>query len=312
MFLEDTISIGERWTVIAALRADRFELRPDVDAMYLEDYPDYETIGLDESDVSPKVGVIYSVTQQMDAYVQYSHGFRAPPYSDANVSLDMPFFMYRAVPNPDLQSESSDGFDIGVRWHGTRWSARLSAFRTDYENFIETKVNLGLDPVSGYTQFQSQNIEDTTIEGFEAGWMARFGGNEQFGLDGSAYLARGDNNVTGQAINSVGPAQGVVGFSWYSADEAWQLRLKGTFTDAYDRLDESSGELFKPPGHAVFDLYLTQKLGNNAVVRAGVHNLADRTYWNWSDVRGLNPADPILPYLAQAGRTASVSLNVVW
>jgi len=26
----------------------------------------------------------------------------------------------------------------------------------------------------------------------------------------------------------------------------------------------------------------------------------------------LAPGDPILPYLAQAGRTASISLNVVW
>lgn len=311
-FIEDTISLGERWTVIVALRADRFELKPDVDAMYLADYPTYETTSLDESDVSPKLGVIYSITQAVDAYVQYSHGFRAPPYSDANVSLDLPFFQYRAIPNPDLKSESSNGFDVGLRWHGIRSSARISAFRTNYKDFIETKVNIGLDPLSGYTQFQSQNIDDTTIEGFEAGWSTRLGASEQFGLDGSAYYARGDNEATGQPINSVGPAQGVVGFSWYSADESRQLRLKGTFTDAYDRVDESAAELFKPAGHAVFDLYLTQKLGNNAIVRAGLHNLTDRTYWNWSDVRGLKPTDPILPYLAQAGRTASVSLNVVW
>lgn len=311
-FIEDTISFSEHWTVIAALRADRFELNPDVDVMYLADYPTYETTSLDESDVSPKLGVIYSITPSVDAYVQYSHGFRAPPYSDANVSLDLPLFRYRAIPNPELKSESSEGFDIGLRWHGVRSSARVSAFRTDYKDFIETKVNIGLDPVSGYTQFQSQNIDDTTIAGFEAGWNTRLGINEQFGLDGSAYYARGDNEVTGQPINSVGPAQGVVGFSWFSIDETRQLRLKGTFTDAYDRVDESKGELFKPAGHAVFDLFLTQKIGNNAVVRAGLHNLTDRTYWNWSDVRGLNPEDPILPYLAQAGRSASVSLNVVW
>ena len=42
-YIEDTISIGDSWTVIAALRADRFELNPDVDAMYLADYPDYGT-----------------------------------------------------------------------------------------------------------------------------------------------------------------------------------------------------------------------------------------------------------------------------
>ncbi|MCG8370165.1 MAG: TonB-dependent hemoglobin/transferrin/lactoferrin family receptor [Proteobacteria bacterium] len=311
-FIEDTISIGERWTVIAAVRADRFDLEPDVDAMYLEDYPTYETTGLDESDLSPKLGVIYGITPAIDAYVQYSHGFRAPPYSDANVSLDVPFFRYRAVPNPDLKSETSDGVDIGLRWHGMRHSARVSAFRTDYENFIETKVNLGLDAASGYTLFQSQNIEDTTIEGFEAGWTARFGAGEQFVIEGSAYYARGDNGATGQPINSVGPAQAVLGFAWSSRDEQRQLRLKARFTDAYDRLDESGGELFKPAGHAVFDFYLTQKLGNDAIVRAGIHNLTDRTYWHWSDVRGLRPDDPVLPQLARAGRSASVSLNVVW
>ena len=311
-FIEDTISIGEKWTVIAGLRADRYELNPDVDTMYLADFPDYETTRLDESDASPKLGVIYSVTPGIDLYAQYSHGFRAPPYSDANVSLELPLFGVRAVPNPNLRSESSDGYDIGLRWFGVRSSARISAFRTDYKDFIETKVNVGVDPASGFVLFQSQNIEDTTIEGFEAGWSIRLGKLEQFALDGSAYYARGDNVTTGRPISSVGPAQAVVGFSWFSADESRQLRLKGKFTDAYDRLDESAGELFKPSGHAVIDLYMTQKIGSNAIIRAGLHNLTDRTYWNWSDVRGLAPDDPILPYLAQAGRTASLSLQLVW
>ena len=311
-FVEDTISIGEKWTVIAALRAERYELNPDVDAMYLADYPDYETTQLDESDVSPKFGVIYNITPGIDAYLQYSHGFRAPPYSDANVSLELPVFSVRAVPNPDLKSESSDGFDLGIRWHGLRSTARLSAFRTEYKDFIETKVNIGVDPASGYVLFQSQNIEDTTIEGFEAGWHLRFGELEQFAVDGSAYYARGDNDVTGQPLSSVGPAQAVVGFSWRSVDENRELRLKGSYTDAYDDVDESAGDLFKPGSHSVFDLYLTQRLGANTIVRAGIHNLTDRTYWNWSDVRGLAPDDPILPYLAQAGRSASLSLHLVW
>ena len=55
-----------------------------------------------------------------------------------------------------------------------------------------------------------------------------------------------------------------------------------------------------------------QRLGRRATMRAGLHNLTDKTYWNWSDVRGLSPDDPMLPYLAQAGRSASVSLNVTW
>ncbi len=310
-FIEDTISFGD-WRIIAAVRADSYDLTPDLDPIYLEDYPTYEVTSLSESDLSPKLGVIYNIAPEIDLYVQYSHGFRAPPYSDANVSLDIPFFGYRAIPNPDLRSESSDGFDVGIRWHGIRSSARLSAFRTRYDDFIESKINLGVDPESGFTLFQSQNLRETEIEGLEAGWGFRFGGNESFGFDGSAYYARGTNKVTGQALNSVGPAQGVVGLSWYLADGNRQLRLKATFTDAYDRRDETGGEVFKPAGHSVFDLFVTQKLGERTVIRAGVHNLSDRTYWNWSDVRGLQPSDPLLPYLAQAGRSASLSLNVAW
>jgi len=311
-YVEDTLSLGD-WTLIAALRADHFELRPKQDPMYLEDYPFAEIISLDESDLSPKVGVIYTATPGVDIYFQYSHGFRAPPYADANIGLEIPFLNYRAIPNPDLKSESSEGFDIGLRWQGSRASARLSVFHTRYDDFIESKVRLGTDPVSGRTLFQSQNLRETRIEGVEAGWSLRMAGALQaFGVDGSAYYARGVNKETGEALNSVGPAQAVVGISWFSADGDRQVRLKSTFTDDWSNRDQTRGTLFIPAGHGVFDLYLTQNLGTRATIRAGLLNLTDRTYWNWSDVRGLTPDDPALPYLARAGRSASVSINVNW
>ena len=90
------------------------------------------------------------------------------------------------------------------------------------------------------------------------------------------------------------------------------MRLQSTFTEAWDDRDESSGELFKPAGHAVFDLYYTQELGDRTTIRAGLLNLTDRVYWNWSDVRGLSPTDPVILYLAQPGRHVSVSVNLNW
>jgi hemoglobin/transferrin/lactoferrin receptor protein len=144
-YLEDTMSFGD-WTVIAALRADRFELSPSQDPMYLEDYPFAELVSIDESDLSPKLGVIYKLTPGTDIYLQYSHGFRAPPYADANIGLDLPLFNVRAIPNPDLKSESSDGLDLGLRWQGLSSSAHVSIFHARYEDFIESKVRLGTDP----------------------------------------------------------------------------------------------------------------------------------------------------------------------
>lgn len=307
-YLEDSMSFGD-WTVIAALRADRFKLSPTEDPMYLEDYPFADIVSVSESDLSPKLGVIYSFSPGVDMYLQYSHGFRAPPYADANIGLELPLFNIRAIPNPDLKSESSRGVDLGLRWQGLRSSARLSVFHTRYDDFIESKVRLGEDPVSGRILFQSLNLNETRIEGIEAGWSLR---GSVFGFDGSAYYARGTNIEADEPLNSVGPPQAVIGVSWHSRDERRQLRLRATLTDDWSERDETSGELFEPDGHAVFDAFFTQQVGARTIVRAGLHNLADRTYWNWSDVRGLSPDDPILPYLAQAGRSVSVSLNVSW
>lgn len=308
LYFEDTMSVG-RWTFIAALRADYHELSPSVDAMYLEDYPFAAPVGIDEFEVSPKLGVIREMSPNVDLYAQYSHGFRAPPYAEANVSLEIPFFNYRAVPNPDLRSESSDGFDLGLRWQGRSSSAWASVFHTRYEDFIESKARVGTDPVSGRVLFQSINLNETVIEGLEAGWAARFG---SWTADAAAYVARGENKGNGEPLNSVGPAQAVLGLGWASRDGRRSVRLRSTLTERWDALDESAGELFEPPGHAVFDLYASQRLGARATLRAAVYNLTDRTVWQWSEVRGLSPDDPILSYLSMAGRSVSVSLDTTW
>ncbi len=311
-FIEDSISIGQL-TVIAALRADRFELSPDADAMYLEDYPFADPVSIDESELSPKFGLIYAIQPDIDFYVQYSHGFRAPPYADANIGLELPLFNIRAVPNPDLRSESSDGLDVGLRLIRANTEARLSVFHTRYQDFIESKVNLGVDPVSGRILFQSQNLNATRIEGIEGAYSVRFGGDRRaLGLDVSAYYARGENKDNGEPLNSVGPPQATAGFSWFSANERRQARIRATFTDDWSERDESSGALFKPPGYAIFDFYFVQQLGKRSTLRAGLHNLTDRTYWHWADIRGLSPTDPMIPYLARAGRSMSVSVNVNW
>jgi outer membrane receptor for ferrienterochelin and colicin len=153
----------------------------------------------------------------------------------------------------------------------------------------------------------------TVIEGIEAGGHINLQSTiGEFRLDGSLYLARGENRENGQALNSVGPGQAVAGASWYAPSANRSVRLQATFTEAWDDRDESSGGLFKPAGHAVFDLYYTHQFGDRTTICAGLLNLTDRVYWNWSDVGGLSPTDPVLPYLAQPGTSLSVSVNLNW
>lgn len=311
-YVEDVISVGD-WSIVAALRADRYELEPQNDPMYAEDYPFAEPVALSESDLSPKLGLVYHLGESTDLYLQYSHGFRAPPYEDANIGLEVPAFNYRAIPNPDLKSENSDGYELGLRWQGQSMRLTAGLFRTHYDDFIESRIRLGEDPVSGRILFQAQNISETVIEGFEAGWQVDFAGVlENFSTDGALYKARGENKDNGQPLNSVGPGQAVLGARWTSPGELYELRLQATLTESWSDRDETGGELFVPPSYALFDLFYTQFIGERMSLRAGLSNLADRIYWNWSEVRGLSPDDPVIPYLAQPGRSLSLSLNLRW
>jgi hemoglobin/transferrin/lactoferrin receptor protein len=279
--------------------------------MYEADYPFQQPVSIADSELSPKLGLVYRPTDSIDLYLQYSHGFRAPPFEDANIGLEIPVFNVRAIPNPDLRSESSDGIDVGLRWQGQRGRAHLSLFRTDYDDFIETKVRLGPDPDTGRILFQSQNLNQATIEGVEVGWSLDVIPGD-VSIDGSVYWARGENRDNGESLNSVGPAQAVLGVDWIPGDGAWRTRLRATFTDGWDDRDETGGELFQPPGHAVFDLFVTRALGDRARLRAGVTNFTDKIYWSWSDVRGLGPNDPVIPYLARPGRSVVLGVDIDW
>ncbi len=311
-YLSDQLSRGPL-TLMLALRLDENRLSPTSDPIYEADNPVSPVVALSESDVSPKLGAIYHLGDDIDLYMQYAHGFRAPPFEDANIGLDIPLFNIRAIPNPELRSETSDGWELGVRWQGERSRLQLGAFRTSYTDFIETKVRIGVDPQSGRLLFQSINIGEAYIRGVEGSWSQDLSELiPGLTLQTSAYWAEGENRENGQPLNSVGPAEAVIGAYWQSVDERTQVRALFTAAEGWSELDETSGELFEPPGYGVLDLFVARRVGENLTVRAAVGNVTDRVYWRWSEVRGLAPDDVLLPTLAQSGRNYSIGLQWDW
>ena len=311
-YVSDQLSRGPL-SLIFALRFDDSRLTPNTDPVYAADNPATPVVALSDSDVSPKLAAIYHLGDDVDVYAQYARGFRAPPFEDANIGLDIPLFNIRAIPNPTLRSETSDGWELGMRWQGDRSRLQLGALRTAYRDFIETKVRIGIDPESGRLLFQSINIGDATIRGVEARWARELTGRlEGLSVHAAAYWAEGENRDNDQPLNSVGPAEAVFGSTWRSADERTEIRALLTATRAWSRHDETAGELFKPAGHAVLDLFFAHTIGERVTVRASIGNVTDRTYWQWSEVRGLAPDDVLLPTLADAGRNYSIGLQWGW
>ncbi|NOR20276.1 MAG: TonB-dependent hemoglobin/transferrin/lactoferrin family receptor [Xanthomonadales bacterium] len=317
IFIQDEISLDDgRWEIVPALRYDRYDLDPRPDDIYLGDNPSTEVVSVSEDEFSPRLGALFHINDEWGIYAQYVNGFRAPPFEDANIGLDIPLFNIRAIPNPDLKSETSQGFETGFRYITNSTRLTLAVFDTEYDDFIETKARVGTDPETGTILFQSRNIDRARIYGLDlrleqnmAAWSQAL---ENWSLTGAAYWSRGENRDTDEPLNSVSPPQAVLGVSWSSADGIWDANLTSTFTAKQDRIDETAGARFHTPYWATADLTAGWRINQYIDLRAGIYNLTDERYWRWSDVSLFRPDNPMLELLTRPGRNYSISARFQW
>jgi hemoglobin/transferrin/lactoferrin receptor protein len=317
LWIQDEIEFpGGRWEWLPALRWDAYDLDPEPDDIWLEDNPDTPVVPVDESRVTPRLGVVFNLAPAWNLYGQYSEGFRAPPFEDANLGFNIPLLGYRALPNPDLKSETSRGYEFGIRRFSAAARYSLAYFHTDFEDFIESRVLIGRDPDTGDLLFQSRNIDEARIQGVDLRldqdlyrWADALDG---WTLNLAALWTTGQNRQTGEPINSVSPPQAILGIGWLSPAEAWDVHATGTFTARKKPrdIDETDGERFATPAWTRLDLTAGWRPADWVEIRAGVFNLLDKTYWRWLDVSNLEADDPVIPLLSQPGRNVSVTIQL--
>lgn len=311
VFAQDEIAFG--WgSLIPALRFDRFEMKPEVDDLYATSNPGRAVTSLTDSAGSPKLGALVALGAHETLTLQAAGGFRAPPYSDANIGVSNLPLGYAVIANPDLEPERSRGFEIGVRGRRPVFDYSLTAYRTDYHDLIVSRAPLPCpgDPrcVAGAPiTFQSQNVTKARIEGVEArvevriapGWKARAG----------AAWSRGDDRSKNVPLNAVDPAKGVAGLAWDSAAKRWGGEAIATHAAKKTRIDSSAGVLVPTPAYTVIDLVAYARIGRDVTLNAGIFNLTDRKYWLWTDVKGVLNAGASFDRYTQPGRNASVSVK---
>ena len=315
LFLQNEMDAASgRWTVIPALRFDRTRIRARDDAGWRAANPTTAPADLDESDLSPRLGVLWRPASGLQGWAQWSTGFRAPPPEDLNIGLDIPLFRVRALPNPDLESESSEAWEVGLRWQQQGNRLAVALFHTDYEDFIVSMVPLGRDPETGVLLFQSQNIDRARIRGFEVEGEARLGllppecGSLTAGV--SAWWAQGESRPDGSRLPSVGPPSAVTHLAWGDPSGRHELRLSGLFARGQSLSGTPEEPGFRVPGYGVFDLGYAWQATERLSLRAGVFNLFDRTWWRWGAMRDLPADDPLVPALSAPGRSVSLSVRM--
>ena len=208
-FVQDEINIGS-WSFFPALRWDYYEIDPQNDPLFVAVIP----AGQDDTHVSPKLGVVFSINEQLSLFANAAAGFKAPGPSQVNSGFTNPIANYRSESNPDLRPETSETIELGARVRSGSWSATLATFAGRYEDFIEQVQTGGTFTPTDPAVFQYVNLNEAKIYGAEASGRVELGAG--FAMNAAASFARGDSKLDGveTPLPSVDPFKLVTGVEW--------------------------------------------------------------------------------------------------
>lgn len=300
-FQDDMTFYDGKLNAILGLRYDYFKNTPDQQQA--------EDAGRDPEDFaemsdgfwSPKLGLVYHVTDNVNVYAQYAYGYKMPTpdqkWGELEVKDGKMPFPVKILANYDLESESSHTIEVGVRGHHGDTQYEFTTFYTQANDYIDWEfVGCGgplgcLAPSS--LEYRYINYDKVTLYGAEASFSQWL--NDDIQLWGNIAYTHGEDE-NGDYLNSVSPLKGNVGVNYYAylANKEMDFGLTVRFADSMDRttdlnifpIGDAFNEVYNTAGYAVFDLTASVILSDNWTVRAGVYNLFDTEYVEYADVAG--------------------------
>ena len=199
-------------------------------------------IDLDDDGFSWHLGGVWSATESLRVFASYDQGFRLPGIDE--VTGQTPDETLQSLPNSSLTSQSSDAFELGLRYGNERFWGSISIFQTELQDV--SLLLPAVDPsgeLVGPSFVRTQSVGRAEIDGLELELDASLPANLHFSL--SYVTTEGDDTRLGAPLSGVPPDFGAVGLRW-EGPWAWAPWAEGMvfFGDEKDRL--SPAELTDP------------------------------------------------------------------
>ncbi len=324
-YLADQIEFAAgRIRLFPAVRFDYYKLTPRPDALT----PALPSARHDGSRLSPKIGALVKMTNEVNVFANYARGFRAPSPTQVNQFFSNPAQGYTSVPNPKLRPETSETWEAGLRVGTGPVRLSAAAFTGGYKGFISQEIVGGSFTPNDPAVFQFINLNRVRIRGAEGSLFLA----NKAGLSARFAVSYAQGTVTGATgirspLSTIDPLKLVIGLGYDDPGKRFGGQLVATHS-AQKEYNAATGvcgaaPCYIPGGFTILDATAYVKIAELVTVRAGIFNILDAKYAWWSDVRGLamtasTPAGTLPAYVnpavadayTQPGRNASVSLSV--
>lgn len=254
-YVQDQISLGEQFQVVAGLRYDRFDIA-GVDRQPDPDRP----FGRVDEKVSPRLGLIYKPRPEVSIYGSYSQSF-LPRSGDQFLSL--------STTQQNLEPEEFVNHEVGAKWD-IRPNLNLTAavFRLDRTNATTP------DPLNPTVTI---NVGKTRTEGVELGITGRVLPDWQISGGYSWLDARLQGNESVRLAQT--PKQQFSLWNRYDVSRRLGFGLGVIHQSSQYAAIRTSASTTRLPAFTRVDAAAFYRVSDDVELQLNVENLLDTTYF---------------------------------
>jgi len=215
-FAQDEWDLAPRVRLVGSLRIDRYNVNTDPTPGYVIDpllrganppidpasFPDINGDSVARTAFTGDLGLIYRFSDQLSLSARYGRSYRHPNLEE--LLFSGPATVGNIVPNLQVEPETGDNLDFGVKVRSSRFAGSLTYFNNRYHGFISTEVVslAAAGPLS-----QAINFADVRIQGLEgdvevpwsvSSWLLDFFGH--FAYTRGEVLS-GTNPLSGEPLD---------------------------------------------------------------------------------------------------------------
>jgi outer membrane receptor protein involved in Fe transport len=223
----------------------------------------------DFTNLAPRLGLVWSLSEDATAYVSLVRGFRAPEATEL-------YRLQRQQTVADLDSERADSAELGFRWRSDALSLDLALFHMDKENVI-LRDSSGFNVSGGRTRHQGVEYEGDWA--FAGDWLLSAAGTyARHEYRFTAVVDQGEQITSG---NDIDTAPRNIHSLRLRRSSAWlDAELEWLWVGAYWA---NAANTARYGGHDVGNLRLTATPAKSWSLTLRVTNLLDTAYADRAD-----------------------------
>ena len=221
------------------------------------------------SEWTPRASMIYSFLNNLRLKASYGCGFRAPSISELFVTSYRKKGKWIYEPNPDLDPEESESYEVGIDGEYKKFWGRITGFRNEIENLIEAvyykSTGKGKEKKDYY---RHQNIAEATMEGVELESGLNLPLN--FSISGNLTYLETEDKKTGKDLEGQPDYKGYLKLGYHYLEFGLRANIR------MDYIGERYYDSGIQDAYTLYHCYLSKELFRGFTLFAGVDNIFNK------------------------------------